>query len=280
MSHAQLRPESGGKPSESAEPRKPRHDAVPDRTQAFASRRILGLRVDATSYAETSEAVLGMAASGAGGMVCCASVHMVMEAFDDPGFRRLVNAAERVTPDGMPLVWGLRAAGLRGATRVYGPDLMPEICARAARRGIAVGLYGGRPEVLERLRERLQERFPGLRLPFAFSPPFRALDALEQQRIAEAIDASGVGVLFVGLGCPKQERWMASQRDRLGCALVGVGAAFDFLAGAKRQAPRGLQRLGLEWLFRLACEPRRLGRRYLVGNARFLFHWLLRRNPR
>jgi N-acetylglucosaminyldiphosphoundecaprenol N-acetyl-beta-D-mannosaminyltransferase len=201
---------------------------------------------------------------------------MAMEAFDDPGFRRIVNSAERVTPDGMPLVWALRRTGLPEATRVYGPDLTPEICARAQTRGIPVGFYGATPEVLETLRANLSARFPALSIPFMWSPPFRPLSESEDAEVSEAIQASGIGILFVGLGCPKQERWMASHREQLDCALVGVGAAFDFLAGAKAQAPAFLQRLGLEWLFRLVCEPRRLWRRYLVGNARFLFHSIAR----
>jgi N-acetylglucosaminyldiphosphoundecaprenol N-acetyl-beta-D-mannosaminyltransferase len=260
-------------------PRKRRGGAVAERAAAFASRRILGLRVDVTSYAECAEAVLEMARSGTGGMVCVANTHMVMEAFDDAAFRRRVNSAERVTPDGMPLVWALRAMGAPAAGRVYGPDLMPEICARAEARGMAVGLYGGRPEIPEKLRARLLERHPRLRIPFAWSPPFRAVEPHEDARIVEAIEAAGVEVLFVGLGCPKQERWMAEHRERLSCAMVGVGAAFDFLSGAKAQAPGWMQRAGLEWLFRLVHEPRRLWRRYLLGNTRFLFHFLLRRNP-
>jgi N-acetylglucosaminyldiphosphoundecaprenol N-acetyl-beta-D-mannosaminyltransferase len=236
------------------------------------------MRVDATSYAETCEVVLGMAESGLGGTVCVATAHMAMEAFDAPDLRRSINAAERVTPDGMSLVWALRWLGVPQAQRVYGPRLMPEICARAEARGVAVGLYGGTPEVLEVLRSRLLERFPRLQLRFSHSPPFRALSPDEDAAVVDAIAASGVGVLFVGLGCPKQERWMAAHREALPCALVGVGAAFDFLAGAKPQAPAWVQRAGLEWLFRLVCEPRRLWRRYLVGNARFLYHFLLRGN--
>jgi N-acetylglucosaminyldiphosphoundecaprenol N-acetyl-beta-D-mannosaminyltransferase len=248
----------------------PRKLAV--RRDACPARRILGMRVDATSYAETADLVLELASARAGGMVCVATAHMVMEAHDAPEFRRIVNSADRVTPDGMPLVWRLRAAGLPHATRVYGPTLVPEICARAAARGIAVGLYGGRPEVLAGLRDALRERFPGLEIRFAYSPPFRVLSEREDAEMTEAIAESGVGVLFVALGCPRQERWMAAHREALDCVLVGVGAAFDFLAGAKPQAPAWMQGAGLEWLFRLACEPRRLWRRYLVGNTRFLFH--------
>lgn len=238
---------------------------------AFGSRRILGMRVDATHSARAVEAILEMAETG-GGVTCVATVHMVMEAHDDPAFRRLVNSADLVTSDGMPLVWMLRAHGLREAERVYGPDLMPEVCAAAAARGFPIGLYGASADVLDALAQRLAEHFPGLRVAFAMSPPYRALTPEEDAQVVEAIRESGARILFVGLGCPKQERWMAAHRERLDCAMVGVGAAFDFLAGRKRQAPRMLQRAGLEWLFRLASEPRRLWRRYAIHNPRFV--WL------
>jgi N-acetylglucosaminyldiphosphoundecaprenol N-acetyl-beta-D-mannosaminyltransferase len=238
---------------------------------AFGARRILGMRVDASTYARAVQAILEMAESG-GGATCVATVHMVMEAHDDPAFQRIVNAADLVTSDGMPLVWCLRARGLREAERVYGPDLMPAVCAAAAARGVPVGLYGGSPDVIAQLPQRLAERFPGLRIAFASSPPYRALTPIEDAAVVEAIRESGARILFVGLGCPKQERWMAAHREQLECAMVGVGAAFDFLAGAKRQAPRWVQRAGLEWLFRLASEPRRLWRRYAIHNPRFV--WL------
>ncbi len=244
--------------------------APPPAAPPPSSRRLLGMRVDATSYAETSELVLRLAEAGAGGMVCVATVHMVMEAFDDPRYQRAVNAANRVTPDGVPLVWALRALGIPEAERVYGPTLLPEVCARAAERGIAVGFYGGRPEVLDALVERLITRHPRLRVGFAASPPFRALEPHEERETLEAIRASGTQILFVGLGCPKQERWMAAHREALPCVMLGVGAAFDFNAGAKRQAPAWIQAAGLEWLFRLACEPRRLWHRYLWHNPRFV----------
>ena len=233
------------------------------------SRRILGMRVDATSYAEATEAIVDMAESGRGGMTCVATVHMVMEGRDDRAFQRLVNAAELVTPDGMPLVWALRWLGVPGAERVYGPDLVPHICAWAAGEGLQVGFYGGRPEVLDALIHNLMARFPGLRVSFAHSPPFAPPTPEEDAWAVEAIRDSGVQILFVGLGCPKQERWMAAHREVLPCAMVGVGAAFDFLAGCQRQAPPWMRDAGLEWLFRLAVEPRRLWRRYAVHNPRF-----------
>jgi N-acetylglucosaminyldiphosphoundecaprenol N-acetyl-beta-D-mannosaminyltransferase len=250
-----------------------------DRGQVLASRRVLGMRVDATSYAETADAVIERAESGAGGMVCVATAHMAIECLDDPRLRRAVNSADRVTPDGMSLVWALHRLGVASATRVYGPSLLPILCARAEARGLAVGLYGGTPRVLDALQAELRRRFPALRIPFAWSPPFRALDPEEDAAVRDAIEASGVRILFVGLGCPKQERWMAEHREGLPCVLVGVGAAFDFLAGAKPQAPRWMRGAGLEWLFRVGAEPRRLWRRYLFGNARFLYHFLLRGNP-
>jgi N-acetylglucosaminyldiphosphoundecaprenol N-acetyl-beta-D-mannosaminyltransferase len=278
MSGAQLVAEAGGNASESGgrAPRKRRAGAGRGRV---ASRRILGMRVDATSYAETADAVIERAESGAGGMVCVATAHMAIECFDDPALRRAVNSADRVTPDGMSLVWALRRMGVGAASRVYGPSLLPILCARAEARGIAVGLYGGAPEVQGALVAELRRRFPRLRIPFAWSPPFRELDPAEDAAACDAIAAASVGILFVGLGCPKQERWMAAHRDALPCVLVGVGAAFDFLAGAKPQAPAWMQGAGLEWLFRLGSEPRRLWRRYLVGNTRFLYHFLLRGNP-
>ena len=250
-----------------------------DRAPGLASRRVLGMRVDATSYAETADAVLARAEARAGGMVCVATAHMAIECFDDAALRRAVNSADRVTPDGMSLVWALHRLGVAEATRVYGPSLLPVVCERAEQRAVSVGFYGGTPEVLAALSAELRGRFPRLRIPFAWSPPFRPLEAHEEASVREAIEASGVQILFVGLGCPKQERWMAEHREALACVMIGVGAAFDFLARAKRQAPALLQRAGLEWLFRLACEPRRLWRRYLVGNARFLYHFLLRGNP-
>ncbi len=283
MRSAQLNPDPGESSAESRNgPFRPsrhgRRDEDAGEPGPVASRRILGVRVDATSYEDISRAVVEMAFTGSGGMVCVATTHSLLEARDDPEFRRLLNAAERVTPDGMPLVWGLRVLGIRHASRVYGPALMPAICRIAQQRRMRVGLYGGTPEVLDALRAQLHDRFPRLAIPFAFSPPFRALSDEEDRDVGDAIAASGVQILFVGLGCPKQERWMAAHRAVLRCAMLGVGAAFDFLSGHKAQAPGWMQRAGLEWLFRLAHEPRRLWRRYLIGNARFLYHFVLRGN--
>jgi N-acetylglucosaminyldiphosphoundecaprenol N-acetyl-beta-D-mannosaminyltransferase len=253
-------------------PRKRGHRALAPTLARVDSRRILGMRVDGLRSSLAAEGILELAEAGAGGLVCVATVHMVMEAFDAPDFQRSVNAADLVTPDGVPLVWLLRRLGLPETRRVYGPTLMQLVCRRAEERGLPIGLYGGSAQVLKKLEQRLAARHPLLRIAFAASPPFRPETEAEAASTVQAIEASGARILFVGLGCPKQERWMAAHREELPCVMLGVGAAFDFLAGAKRQAPGWLQRAGLEWLFRLASEPRRLWRRYLIQNPRFVYH--------
>ncbi len=237
----------------------------------FAS--ILGMQVHATTYAETTRTICDWAERGEARHVCVANVHMVMEGWDDPGFRAIVNAADLVTPDGMPLVWVLRRKGFALKDRVYGPTLTRWVVAEAARRGIPVGFLGGAPEVLGALVRNLQADFPGLSVVFQHSPPFRPLSSDEDRALVQAVNASGARILFVGLGCPKQERWMAAHaagtEHPVQAVMLGVGAAFDFHAGMLRQAPAWMQARGLEWLFRLAVEPRRLWKRYLKHNPRF-----------
>jgi len=199
-----------------------------------------------------------------------ANVHMAMEAYDSREFRRIVNSADLVTPDGMPLVWMLRKLGVSDQQRVYGPALMDRVCEVASRQGVPVGLYGGQRETLESLVKSMRSRFPKLRIAYAYSPPFRPLSDEEDERVVQEINNSGARILFVGLGCPKQERWMAEHKGRVQAVMLGVGAAFDFHAGKVPQAPGWMQRMGLEWLFRLATEPRRLWRRYAKHNPRFV----------
>lgn len=234
------------------------------------SRFILGMRVDATSYRHAADQVIQWASDGESRYVCVATVHMVMEARDNPEFQRIVNQSDLVTPDGMPLVWGFRLLGVPSASRVYGPDLTPIVCRQAADAGIPVGFYGGAPAVVARMIDNLAARYPTLPVVYHHSPPFRPLQPEEAAQEIDDIRASGARILFVGLGCPKQERWMAERKDAIPAVMLGVGAAFDFLAGAKAQAPAAVQAMGLEWLFRLATEPSRLWRRYLYNNPRFL----------
>jgi N-acetylglucosaminyldiphosphoundecaprenol N-acetyl-beta-D-mannosaminyltransferase len=195
---------------------------------------------------------------------------MVMEAYDSSQFRQIVNGADLVTPDGMPLVWGLRLLGVGHATRVYGPDLTPCLLGVAEEERISVGFYGGTPRVLALLRMILARRFPDLRVAFYKSPSFRPPTPEEDRADVDEINQSGARILFIGLGCPKQERWMAEHIGRVQAVMIGVGAAFDFLAKVKPQAPRWMQKSGLEWCFRLCTEPRRLWRRYLKHGPRFV----------
>jgi N-acetylglucosaminyldiphosphoundecaprenol N-acetyl-beta-D-mannosaminyltransferase len=229
-----------------------------------------------SDYDGVLEWMESMIAAGARGYVTAAAVNLVMSAREDPEAAAALAGATLATPDGMPLVWALKALGHQRATRIYGPDLMAAFCARAAARGIPIYLYGGRdPEALALLQARLRERFPGLPIAGAHSPPFRPLSEQEKAEDAARIDASGAAVVWVGTGQPKQEKWMHEMRPRLAAPLlVGVGAAFDFHAGLVSQAPPWMQRAGLEWAYRLSREPRRLWRRYARYNPRFVAGFL------
>lgn len=207
---------------------------------------------------------------GGGRFVCAANVHMVMEAWDDPAFTEVMEAADLVVCDGRPLVWATRIAGVPSARQARGVDVTDTLCRRAARRGLRVGLYGSSTAVLEGVGEALTSLHPGLDIVYVYAPPFRELTEEEDAAVVEDICAAAVEILFVGLGCPKQERWMMAHRDRLDCLMLGVGAAFEMLAQVRPTAPRWVQRLGLEWLLRLASDPRRLWRRYAKYNLRFL----------
>lgn len=244
----------------------PSGDDVP----ALRSREIVGMRVDATSYDDSIERVISWAGRGESRSVAIATVNNVMEAHDDPAFAAVMAACDLVTPDGMPLVWALRALGVSDATRVYGPELTPRLLARAARDGVPVGFYGGTDTVMTALLARVERELPSLQVAYVYSPPFRPLTAEEDAAVVDAISASGCRILFVGIGCPKQERWMVEHQPAVGAVMLGVGAAFDFYAGQKRQAPGWMQRGGLEWVFRLVTEPRRLWKRYLRHNPRFV----------
>jgi N-acetylglucosaminyldiphosphoundecaprenol N-acetyl-beta-D-mannosaminyltransferase len=246
---------------------------------SFRSCHILGMRVDNLTYSGITDSVLELIHKGQRATICVANVHMVMEAFDDSRFREMINRSTFITSDGMPLVWGLRLLGQKGATRVYGPQLMTHLLEMAETRQIPVGLYGGTPKVRELLEKRLSQKYPRLRLVYSHSPPFRSLSLEEEMADVGQINKSKAKLLFVGLGCPKQEKWMTRYEERVNAVMVGVGAAFDFQAGTKPQAPRWMQCAGLEWLFRLVCEPRRLAGRYLRHNPRFLwlFYQQLRR---
>ena len=239
-------------------------------TGPLQQRVILGTRVDATSYQDATERIIRWARAGESRAMAAANVHVVMEGYDDPALRTALSIVDLVTTDGMPLVWTLRRLGLPNQTRVYGPDLTLCVCEAAARERIPVGLYGSTAEALEVLQKWYRERFPKLQIAYAYSPPFRPLTPEEDEAVVRAINESGARIVFVGLGCPKQERWVAEHRGRVQAVMLAVGAAFDFHSGRVKQAPRWMQRAGLEWFFRLLVEPRRLWRRYFKHNPRFL----------
>jgi N-acetylglucosaminyldiphosphoundecaprenol N-acetyl-beta-D-mannosaminyltransferase len=231
---------------------------------------VIDININETSYADATQRILAWAKGGESRAVFATNVHVLMEAWDSPDFKNKVNSADLVTPDGMPLVWLMRLKGQRNQERVYGPTLMLHVLEAAARVGIPVGFYGGAPVVLRLLVQRMQSRFEGLIVTFAVSPPFREMDTFEDEQTVQEINRSGARILFVGLGCPKQEIWMAAHRGRVNAVMLGLGAAFDFHAGVKPQAPAWMQKTGLEWLFRLSSEPRRLWKRYLYHNPRFV----------
>ena len=236
---------------------------------AVETRVILGVRVHATDYADATRRAIAWARAGEGRTVYATGAHGLIEAQDDAAFRAVLNGADLNVPDGVPLVWALRAQGVKDASRVYGPDLTLHLCAAAAASGVSVAFYGSTPAVLAALRARLAGAFPTLRIAATISPPFRPLTDDEDAALTRELRDSGAGLVFVGLGCPRQERWCDAHRDRLPAVLVAVGAAFDFHAGVLRQAPPLVQRAGFEWAFRLAVEPRRLWRRYARVVPRF-----------
>lgn len=221
---------------------------------------LLGVRVSALNLQSACDGLNEAIRNGVRGYVCLCGAHGLVDSQSDPALRAAYNEAFMNTPDGMPLVWELHRQGNPDAGRVYGPDLMLEMFGC----GLRHYLYGATPTTLLRLEMRLEKKFPDASIVGTYSPPFRALTEKEDDDVADRINAAKPDIVWVGLGAPKQELWMANMRSRLSAPmLIGVGAAFDFHAGHKPQAPAVMQSLGLEWLFRLGSEPRRLWRRYL-----------------
>jgi N-acetylglucosaminyldiphosphoundecaprenol N-acetyl-beta-D-mannosaminyltransferase len=231
---------------------------------------VIDININETSYEAATGQIQAWAQARESRAVYATSVHGTMEAHDAREFRKILNRADLITPDGVPLVWILRLKGVRRQQRVYGPTLMLHVLEMAAREKIPVGFYGAAADTLKTLLVRMKTAFPDLKVAYAYSPPFRPLSAKEMTQIREEMIKSGVRILFVGLGCPRQERWIDSERGSIPAIMIGVGAAFDFHAGLKPQAPVWMQNMGLEWLFRLLTEPRRLWKRYLYHIPRFI----------
>lgn len=240
---------------------------------ASAQRRVLsvlGAPIDAVTRAQAVQQIAGWARQRESRYVCICNSHSVVTAAQDAAFMNVIAQADMATPDGAPVAWMLRRQGIGGQQRVSGPDLMPDYLDHAATAAEPVFLFGSTEDTLARLQTKLRARWPALLVAGALSPPFRALTPQEDEAIVAQINASGAATVWVSLGCPKQELWMAAHRGRVRAVMVGVGAAFDFHAGTVSRAPTWMRNNGLEWLHRLASEPRRLGKRYLLTNAAFV----------
>jgi N-acetylglucosaminyldiphosphoundecaprenol N-acetyl-beta-D-mannosaminyltransferase len=237
---------------------------------------ILGVGVSAVNMEIALRQTESLLDGGGQGYVCVTGVHGIMEAQADEGFRDILNRSFLTTPDGMPTVWLGRIHGFKRMNRVYGPDYMLGLCERSVAQGYKHFLYGGKPGVAEELRTELIRRFPGLQIVGTYTPPFRPLNAEEEADLRSRLEASGADVLWCGLSTPKQERFMAAYCHRMPVKLmVGVGAAFDLLSGNLTEAPDWMKQTGLQWLYRLIKEPRRLWRRYLLNNPKFAWLTLL-----
>ena len=232
---------------------------------------ILGVSVNAVNMKLALQTIDEWISKCEANYVCVTGVHGVVESQRNEKLRRIHNTAGMVTPDGMPLVWLSRMKGYTFVDRVYGPDLMLAVCENSLLPGYRHFLYGGGKGVPELLADKLKSRFPELKVVGSFSPPFHAMTTEEDNQVVGMINAAHPDIVWVGLSTPKQELWMAEHVTRLSpSVLIGVGAAFDIHAGLKKQAPYWMQRRGLEWMFRLVIEPRRLGRRYLINNPVFI----------
>ncbi len=231
---------------------------------------VVSLNVNVCDHESAIRQIAELVTRGAGGYVCFSTVHMVMESHDNAEYAEKVNGANLIVPDGMPLVWMQKLQGAGQAARVRANDLMIMLCAYAAENDLTVGFYGGKQTVIDAILERAKKDFPKLKIAYAFSPPFRPLTDAEDAQITAEINEKNPDILFMGLGCPKQENWMWAHKNKIKAVMLGVGASFDFFAGNVKESPQWLGKLGLEWLFRLTQEPRRLWRRYLILNPRFV----------
>ncbi|MGI8668331.1 MAG: WecB/TagA/CpsF family glycosyltransferase [Aridibacter sp.] len=234
--------------------------------------RVVSLLVNVCNYKTAIEKIIELVRAGNGGYVCFSTVHMIMESYDNPEYGDKVNSANMIIPDGMPLVWMQKLQGVREADRVRANSIMRMLLEHTGKNNLSVGFYGGKQEVIDEIQVKAKQEFPNLEIAYACSPPFRPLTEEEDSRITAEINRTKPDILFMGLGCPKQENWMFAHKNEVKAIMLGVGASFDFYAGNVKECPEWLQKLGLEWLFRLTQEPRRLWRRYLILNPRFM--WL------
>jgi len=233
--------------------------------------RLISIDLSLGKYKDFIEEIIRLAKEKVSSYVCVANVHMAVEAHDNPDFQEVVNCADIVTPDGMPLVKALKLLYGIEQERVAGPDLMPDLLKAAEKEGLRVYFYGSTQEVLDAILEKIKREFPNLKVAGVYSPPFRPLSEEELDKIAEEINSVSPNIVFVSLGCPKQEKWMAYMKGKINSVMLGVGAAFPIYAGLQKRAPKVMQKLALEWFYRLLQEPRRLFKRYFYTNTKFLF---------
>ncbi len=235
--------------------------------------KILGVKVSVLDLNKAFKYIDFLITQKKRAYVCVAPVSTIVDCQRDAEYRKVVNGADMVTPDGMPLVWFAKRAGYAQIKRTYGPDLMDLTCDLGQEKGYRHYFYGGAPETVEALEKILKKKYPKLNIVGKYSPPFRAKAQIEDKKIIDDINRADPDVLWVGLGAPKQDYWMVKNRELFNApVMVGIGAAFDFLSGKKSQAPKWMQKSGLEWFFRLCCEPKRLWKRYCIGNSLFIFY--------
>ena len=254
------------------------NEVTPVPHESIPGGMVLNTCVNALGWNEVVDKVSGWVINGESRCVCLCNVHSAVTAQSDSEFSSVLSQSDLVLPDGMPIAWVLRSRGFKGQPRISGPDLMWKCAEKFELLKQPIFLYGSTIESLEKLKKAMYEAFPRLKIVGSISPPFRELSLEEEATIVATINDSGAHALFVALGCPKQEKWMLKNRGIINTVMFGFGAAFDFHAGNIRRAPKWMQRAGLEWLHRLASEPGRLWRRYLVTNAKFLFSVLFRRH--
>jgi N-acetylglucosaminyldiphosphoundecaprenol N-acetyl-beta-D-mannosaminyltransferase len=244
-----------------------------ERMQPLPKRRVITVDVSLGSFAEHVQAIVGLGAAQRSSYVCCLNAHMTMEA-RDPSFAQVVNSADLATADGMPVVKAIGMLHKVKQERVAGNDLLPALLGAAEEQGLSVYLYGGSTGTLQIMVARAAQEHPTLRIAGTWSPPFQALEAMDLAADAARINASGAHIVMVSLGCPKQERWMAAMQGRVNGVMLGLGGAFLLYAGVDSRAPAWMRNASLEWLYRLALEPGRLWKRYLVTNSLFIWYFL------
>ena len=236
---------------------------------------ILKMRVSVTNLAACLQQVMELAGKKKAAYICLSNVLMCMLTFDNDRFLKIVNDADLVIPDGKPISVAQRLLGHKRAQQVRGQDIMNAICASSGEYKLKIGFYGGSSDpLLNKMISKLKSVHTGIQIAYVYAPPFRPLTAAEDINVCDEINRANVDILFVGIGCPKQEIWMEQHMQKLNCVMLGVGAAFDFIAGNQKHAPKWMQEIGVEWLYRLCNEPKRLWKRYCRQNPRFIYHFI------